>query len=158
MYGQSRPQVPPVALSLLTDDFRSDAWMCYALRNRGYAVKVYPDIYYGRRLFARNHFRLVLVSVNSSHDDREELLGFMRKKQNSPIIVVGRATDDVTQECLLLKSGADDYVRAPCSEDLLVAKVQSVLRRGGHCNAKSAGERPMSRQRAGQVITLRGAG
>jgi two-component system response regulator ChvI len=62
--------------------------------------------------------------------DGMELLRRLRQKTDMPIIFL-TSKDEEIDELFGLKMGADDFIRKPFSQRLLVERVKAVLRRGG---------------------------
>jgi two-component system response regulator ChvI len=61
--------------------------------------------------------------------DGMELLRRLRQKTDLPVIFL-TSKDDEIDELFGLKMGADDFIRKPFSQRLLVERVRAVLRRG----------------------------
>ena len=57
-----------------------------------------------------------------------ELLRRLRQKSDMPVIFL-TSKDEEIDELFGLKMGADDYIRKPFSQRLLVERVKAVLRR-----------------------------
>jgi two-component system response regulator ChvI len=60
--------------------------------------------------------------------DGLELLRRIREKSNFPVIFL-TSKDEELDEALGLAMGADDYIKKPFSQRLLIARVRSILRR-----------------------------
>jgi two-component system response regulator ChvI len=60
--------------------------------------------------------------------DGIELLGNLRKKNNLPVIFL-TSKDDEIDEVMGLRMGADDYIKKPFSQRLLLERIRAVLRR-----------------------------
>jgi two-component system response regulator ChvI len=108
------------------------------LETEGYNVVAHPD---GPR--ALNGFNsvqpdLVILDIRMPQMDGIELLRRLRQKSEVPIIVVTSKTEEI-DELLALRIGADDFIRKPFSQPVLVERVRTVLRR-----SRSAGERDSS--------------
>ena len=58
-----------------------------------------------------------------------ELLGHLRKAGAMPVIFL-TSKDDEVDEVLGLRMGADDYIKKPFSQRLLVERIRALLRRG----------------------------
>jgi len=61
--------------------------------------------------------------------DGMELLGKLRKDSAMPVIFL-TSKDDEVDEMLGLRMGADDYIKKPFSQRLLVERIRALLRRG----------------------------
>ena len=64
----------------------------------------------------------------SSDLDGMELLGKLRQKINVPVIFL-TSKDDEIDEVMGLRMGADDYIKKPFSQRLLLERISAVLRR-----------------------------
>ncbi len=62
--------------------------------------------------------------------DGMELLRRLRQKSDLPVIFL-TSKDEEIDELFGLKIGADDYIRKPFSQRLLVERVKAILRRSG---------------------------
>lgn len=60
--------------------------------------------------------------------DGMELLQRLRKDSDMPVIFL-TSKDDEVDELLGLRMGADDYIKKPFSQRLLIERIRSVLRR-----------------------------
>ena len=60
--------------------------------------------------------------------DGIELLTKLRKKSTIPIIFL-TSKDDEVDEVLGLRMGADDYIKKPFSQRLLIERIRALLRR-----------------------------
>ncbi|MDD5039876.1 MAG: response regulator transcription factor [Patescibacteria group bacterium] len=71
---------------------------------------------------------LVVLDLNLPHRDGLEVCKHIRAKSQVPVIIVTARTEEL-DELKGLQIGADDYIRKPFSPKVLVARVQSMLRR-----------------------------
>ena len=60
--------------------------------------------------------------------DGMEVLEKLRKSSNLPVIFL-TSKDDEVDEALGLRIGADDYIKKPFSQRLLIERVKAILRR-----------------------------
>ena len=77
---------------------------------------------------------LVLLDLNLPGMDGLDVAREIRRKAETPIIMVTARVDEMDQ-LIGLELGADDYITKPYSPRLVVAKVRAVLRRGGNAVA-----------------------
>jgi len=86
--------------------------------------------------------------------DGMELLRRLRQKSELPVIFL-TSKDEEIDELFGLKMGADDFIRKPFSQRLLVERVKAVLRRG---SSKDAAAAPASAKNGdlGQKVLERG--
>ncbi|MDD5341816.1 MAG: response regulator transcription factor [Patescibacteria group bacterium] len=71
---------------------------------------------------------LVILDLNLPNRDGLEVCRGLRKKSQVPIIMVTARTEEI-DELKGLAIGADDYIKKPFSPKVLLARVQSILRR-----------------------------
>ena len=86
-------------------------------------------------LFAET-YHIVLLDLGLPELDGLDVLKHIRKKAdlNKMGVIIISARDQSKDKILGLKSGADDYVVKPYHFDELIARIESVLRRGQfHC-------------------------
>jgi len=81
-----------------------------------------------------------------------ELLRRLRQKSDLPVIFL-TSKDDEIDELFGLKMGADDFIRKPFSQRLLVERVRAVLRRANarEVSSKTATQQSKSLER-GQLV------
>ncbi|MFA6525397.1 MAG: response regulator transcription factor [Patescibacteria group bacterium] len=75
-----------------------------------------------------NTINLVVLDLNLPNQDGLSVCQAIRKKSPVPIIMVTARTEEI-DELKGLKIGADDYLKKPFSPKVLVARIQSILRR-----------------------------
>src|SRR5947208_16007621 len=71
---------------------------------------------------------MAIFDIKMPRMDGMELLRRIRQKSDLPIIFL-TSKDDEIDELFGLKMGADDFIKKPFSQRLLVERVQAVLRR-----------------------------
>ncbi|HZL60491.1 MAG TPA: response regulator transcription factor, partial [Stellaceae bacterium] len=72
---------------------------------------------------------LAILDIKMPRMDGMELLGHLRKQGAMPVIFL-TSKDDEVDEVLGLRMGADDYIKKPFSQRLLVERIRALLRRG----------------------------
>ena len=72
---------------------------------------------------------LAILDIKMPRMDGMELLGHLRKESAMPVIFL-TSKDDEVDEVLGLRMGADDYIKKPFSQRLLVERIRALLRRG----------------------------
>jgi DNA-binding response OmpR family regulator len=94
---------------------------------------------------------LVVLDLNMPEEDGLSIVRDIKSKSNIPIIML-TATASPIDRVVGLELGADDYIPKPCELRELVARIRSVLRRGGApAAAPAAAEAPA----AGATNTVR---
>lgn len=77
-------------------------------------------------------FDLILLDLGLPDGDGSELLNRLRRRQNTPVIIISAREAD-GQKIQLLDAGADDYLVKPFSIGELLARIRVAMRhRGAH--------------------------
>ena len=84
----------------------------------------------GLSLWAQKHPDLVILDLNLPGMDGLDVAREIRKKSETPIIMVTARVEE-TDRLIGLELGADDYITKPFSPREVVARVRAVLRRAG---------------------------
>jgi two-component system response regulator ChvI len=71
---------------------------------------------------------LVILDIKMPRMDGMEMLSRLRKQSNVPVIFL-TSKDDEVDEILGLRMGADDYIKKPFSQRLLLERIRALLRR-----------------------------
>ncbi|GHU97029.1 DNA-binding response regulator [Clostridia bacterium] len=100
------------------------------LEKYGYAVKTTDDFSDAAAWILRQQAQLVLLDVNLPYYDGFHICREIRKNSAIPIIVVTSRSGDI-DELMGMNLGADDFVRKPYNIQVLLARIENVLRRAG---------------------------
>jgi len=114
---------------LIEDDINLNAVLCDYLRSKGYIVDSALDGHEGWELLLKKHFDLVLTDIMMPRMNGWQLLKTLRESSHQvPVIIISAKTDreDILRGYDL---GCDDYVTKPYSMDILICKIEAVLRR-----------------------------
>ena len=132
-------------IALVDDDSNILASVSMALEAEGFKVRTFTDSAEALRALTQKPADLVVLDIKMPRLDGMELLSRLRKGSTVPAIFL-TSKDDEVDEALGLKMGADDYVRKPFSQRLLVERIRAVLRRASTApSTDEAGEKPMVR-------------
>ena len=115
-------------IALVDDDQNILTSLSAALVDEGYKVETYAD---GQEAFERIERRpadLAILDIKMPRMDGLELLTKLRARYTLPIIFL-TSKDDEIDEIMGLRMGADDYIKKPFSQRLLMERVRAVLRR-----------------------------
>ena len=118
----------PHTIALVDDDQNILASLSAALEDEGYSVDTYGDGVEALDGSARRPVDLAILDIKMPRMDGIELLGNLRKKNNLPVIFL-TSKDDEIDEVMGLRMGADDYIKKPFSQRLLLERIRAVLRR-----------------------------
>lgn len=102
--------------------------LVFNLQREGYDTLVAYDGADGLRAALDQTPDLILLDVMLPSMDGFEVLGHIREKQDTPIIML-TAREEETDKVLGLELGADDYITKPFSMRELMARVKANMRR-----------------------------
>ena len=115
-------------IALVHDDRNILTSVSILLESEGYDVETYNDSQSALDAFNRKLPDLAVLDIKMPRMDGMELLQRLRQKTSMPVIFL-TSKDDEIDEILGLRMGADDYVKKPFSQRLLIERVRSLLRR-----------------------------
>ena len=115
-------------IALVDDDRNILTSVSILLESEGYEVDTYNDGQSALDAFNRKLPDLAVLDIKMPRMDGMELLQRLRQKTSMPVIFL-TSKDDEIDEILGLRMGADDYVKKPFSQRLLIERVRSLLRR-----------------------------
>ncbi|MEO1657926.1 MAG: response regulator transcription factor [Pseudomonadota bacterium] len=116
------------SIALIDDDENILTSVSIALEAEGYGVTTFTDGASALDGILGKSPDLVLSDIKMPRMDGVELLRRLRQDSSVPFIFL-TSKDDEIDEALGLTMGADDYVRKPFSQRLLLERVKAVLRR-----------------------------
>ena len=115
-------------IALVDDDRNILASVSIALESEGYRVQAYTDGASALDGIQGGSLDLAILDIKMPRMDGMELLRRLRQKSDMPVIFL-TSKDDEIDELFGLKMGADDFIKKPFSQRLLVERVKAVLRR-----------------------------
>ncbi|GLQ04878.1 response regulator transcription factor [Sneathiella chinensis] len=115
-------------VALVDDDLNILTTVSILLESEGFTVTKYSDGEVALKELIDNPPDLAVLDIKMPRMDGMELLNRLRRQSNLPVIFL-TSKDDEIDEFLGLKMGADDYIRKPFSQRLLVERIRTVLRR-----------------------------
>src|SRR5215467_3569549 len=118
--------MPTVAL--VDDDRNILTSVSIALESEGYRIMTYTDGVSALEGFKTSPPDLAILDIKMPRMDGMELLRRLRQKTDMPVIFL-TSKDEEIDELFGLKMGADDFIRKPFSQRLLVERVKAVMRR-----------------------------
>ena len=125
-------------IALVDDDRNILTSVSIALESEGYRVLTYTDGVSALDGFNGSSPDLAILDIKMPRMDGMELLRRLRQKSDVPVIFL-TSKDDEIDELFGLKMGADDFIKKPFSQRLLVERVKAVLRRAQHRETVAAG-------------------
>jgi two-component system response regulator ChvI len=115
-------------IALVDDDRNILTSVAISLEAEGFEVRTYSDGDEALRALTTRPVDLAVLDIKMPRMDGMELLGRLRKTTNMPVIFL-TSKDDEVDELLGLRMGADDYIKKPFSQRLLIERIRALLRR-----------------------------
>jgi two-component system response regulator ChvI len=115
-------------IALVDDDRNILTSVAMSLESEGYEVRTFSDGDEALRGLLQKPVDLAVLDIKMPRMDGMELLGRLRKTTNMPVIFL-TSKDDEVDELLGLRMGADDYIKKPFSQRLLIERIRALLRR-----------------------------
>jgi len=115
-------------IALVDDDRNILTSVSMTLEAEGYDVVTYTDGASAYQALSNELPDMAVLDIKMPRMDGMELLRRLREKTDMPVIFL-TSKDDEIDEVLGLRMGADDYMRKPFSQRLLVERIRTILRR-----------------------------
>ena len=126
-------------IALVDDDRNILTSVSLSLEAEGYRVQTYTDGASALEGVKANPPDLAIFDIKMPRMDGMELLRRLRQKSDLPVIFL-TSKDEEIDELFGLKMGADDFIRKPFSQRLLVERVKAILRRSNPKDAATQKE------------------
>jgi two-component system, OmpR family, response regulator ChvI len=121
-------------IALVANDRNLVTSVSVTLEAEGYRIAPYTDGASALSGFQTAPPDLAILDIKMPRLDGAEALRLLRAKSDLPVIFL-TSTKEVIEEVFALEMGADDFIRKPFSQRLLVERVKAVLRRALPKNA-----------------------
>lgn len=121
-------------IALVDDDRNILASVSIALESEGFKVRTYSDGSEALRGLTAQPVDLAVLDIKMPRMDGMELLQRLRRTTAMPVIFL-TSKDDEVDELMGLRMGADDYIKKPFSQKLLIERIRALLRRVEAVNA-----------------------
>jgi two-component system, OmpR family, response regulator ChvI len=115
-------------ITLVDDDRNILTSVSMALEAEGYEVRTYTDGASALVGLNQSPPDMAVFDIKMPRMDGMELLRKLRETQKIPVIFL-TSKDDEVDEILGLSMGAEDFIRKPFSQRLLIERIKVVLRR-----------------------------
>ena len=116
-------------IALVDDDRNILTSVSMTLEAEGFEVETYNDGQQAPLMrFSKKLPDMAVLDIKMPRMDGMDLLQRLRQKSSMPVIFL-TSKDDEIDEVLGLRMGADDYVKKPFSQRLLVERIRALLRR-----------------------------
>jgi len=116
------------SIVLVDDDRNILTSVAMALETEGFEVKSYSDSVQALHGLRTAPPDLVVLDIKMPRLDGMELLSKLRERSSVPVIFLTSKEDEI-DEVLGLRMGADDYIKKPFSQRLLIERIRALLRR-----------------------------
>ena len=127
-------------IALVDDDQNILTSVSIALETEGYRVKTYKDGEEALRGIGQQPVDMAILDIKMPRMDGMELLQNLRQTSQLPIIFL-TSKDDEIDELLGFRMGADDYIKKPFSQRLLIERIRALMRR-----VEATGDTPTGKQ------------
>ena len=134
-------------IALVDDDRNILTSVSIALEAEGYRTMTYSDGASALDGFKTSPPDLAILDIKMPRMDGMELLRRLRQQSDMPVIFLTSKEEEI-DEMFGLKMGADDFIRKPFSQRLLVERVKTLLRRSTSkdgANPREAGAKVLER-------------
>jgi len=128
-------------IALVDDDKNILASVSLLLEQEGYHVRTFADGASALTALSASPPDLAILDIKMPRMDGLELLRRLRQNGDLPVIFL-TSKDEEIDELMGLNAGADDYIRKPFSQRLLLERVRAVLRRAEHVKGPSTNGEP----------------
>jgi two-component system, OmpR family, response regulator ChvI len=119
----------PPTIALVDDDRNILTSVAMTLESEGFVVRTYADGAEALKGITAQPVDLAILDIKMPRMDGLELLDRLRKQGDLPVIFL-TSKDDEVDELMGLRMGADDYIKKPFSQRLLIERIRALIRRG----------------------------
>src|SRR5580693_9214193 len=116
-------------IALVDDDKNILESVTMLLEQEGYSVKSFSDPTAALTALSVAPPDLAILDIKMPRMDGLELLRSLRQGHDDLPVIFLTSKDEEIDELMGLNAGADDYIRKPFSQRLLLERVRAVLRR-----------------------------
>ena len=115
-------------IALVDDDQNILTSVSMALEAEGYSVRTYTTGAEALRALTNQPVDLAILDIKMPRMDGMKLLNRLRRQSQMPVIFL-TSKDEEIDEVLGFRMGADDYIKKPFSQRLLIERIRALLRR-----------------------------
>lgn len=113
---------------IVEDDVKLGNELKKFLSNSLYNCTLLTDFNNTIEYILNNTFDLILLDINIPNINGEIVLKEIRKKIDTPVIIVTSRNNEV-DELLSINYGADDFITKPYNTEILLARIERLLKR-----------------------------
>lgn len=121
---------------IVEDDTNIRQELSVLLAKYGYTHDSSTDFEYITEHVLKSEADLILLDINLPYQDGYTICREIRKQSNVPIIVLTSRDTDF-DELMSLNIGADDFISKPYNAQVLIARIQTILKRTYEIQANS---------------------
>jgi DNA-binding response OmpR family regulator len=121
---------------VVEDDAEISRLLTVFLKTEGFEVQVCQRGDQATNVVRQSHPDLLILDILLPGQDGLEVCQQVRSFYQGPILMLTACEDDVS-ELTAFRSGADDYVRKPIRPDVLLMRIQALLKRSGNTHVHS---------------------
>lgn len=122
---------------IVEDDRSIRTELAELLNNSGYETECLTDFSDAENSIINAKPDLILLDINIPEVNGEMLLRKLRKKTDTPVIMVTSRTSEA-DEVLSMSYGADDYITKPYNPTILLLRISAVLKRASKVNIRTS--------------------
>lgn len=138
-------------IALVDDDRNILTSVAMTLEQEGYLVRTYSDGESALQGITARPVDLAVLDVKMPRMDGMELLQRLRQRTSLPVIFL-TSKDEELDEVMGLRLGADDYIKKPFSQRLLLERIRALLRRNETSRAEGSGATPSGVMTRGELV------
>ena len=113
---------------VLEDDELIRQELVSLLTNSNFLVDTTTDFDNSLNCILKSDADLILMDINLPYLNGKEILKSLREKSNVPVIMVTSRESEI-DEALSITYGADDYITKPYNPNILILRINAVLKR-----------------------------
>ena len=124
---------------IIEDDIKIRKELKIFLEKYSYEVEIYDDFsnFDGEKIESDIH--LILLDINLPQKDGFYICKEIRRKSDTPIIFI-TSRDNEVDELMGMHLGADDFITKPFNTQILLARIESIIRRTYETNKNNTYE------------------
>jgi len=124
---------------IIEDDIKIRKELKIFLEKYSYEIEIYEDFsnFVGEKIESDIH--LILLDINLPQKDGFYICKVIRRKSDTPIIFI-TSRDNEVDELMGMHLGADDFITKPFNTQILLARIESIIRRTYETNKNNTYE------------------
>lgn len=115
-------------ICVVEDDVKLCDEIVYFLNANGFAARAAEPEEYNAASLLKGGFSMLLLDISLPETDGLFLCREIRKQSDIPVIIMTSKDTELT-ELMSMNSGADDFVAKPLNPQILLARMEAVLKR-----------------------------